>query len=396
MGSFSQIVVVGASLAGLRAAQTLREEGYTGELSLVGAEPHLPYNRPPLSKSVLTGDDDVALPGADDVDVHWRGGRRAVRLDTGGRTVALDDGTSLSYDGLVIATGVRPRRLPEEQMTLRGVHVLRTIDDATTLRRALATDPGRVVIIGGGFIGGEVASTVRHLGHQVTVVDAGAVPMDDTIGERAGRWLAVHHGKNGVELISGVRVVEVTGKDGRVSGVRLSDGRTVPADLVVAGMGVVPNTDWLNGSGVHVDDGVVTSAELFADGVSDVVAAGDVARWPHGLFGGELVRVEHWANANEQGAVAARNLLRGPGQAEPFDAVPALGTRVHGTRIQWAGLPRLADESSIVTGTPEDDKFSVAFTRDGVLVGAVAVNFPKEMIRLRKAIAAREQLAVTI
>ncbi|MEU6037753.1 FAD-dependent oxidoreductase [Actinomadura sp. NPDC047616] len=396
MGTIERVVVAGASLAGLRAVKTLREEGYSGEISLVGAEPHLPYNRPPLSKSVLTGDDDVALPGGDDLDVRWLGGRRAVRLDTRARTVGLDDGTELPYDGLVIATGARPRRLPDEQMSLRGVHVLRTIDDAKALREALAEGAERVVVIGGGFIGGEVASTLRSQGRQVTVVDAGQVPMAGTIGRQAGRWLAGHHARHGVELVSGVRVVALTGEDGRVRAVRLSDGRAVPADLVVVGMGVVPNTEWLDGSGVRVDDGVVTGADLFAEGVSGVVAAGDVARWPHGLFDGELVRVEHWANANEQGAVAARNLLRGVGEAERFEAVPALGTRVHGTRVQWAGFPRLANESGLVSGDIDEGKFALAFTREGVLVGAVAVDLPKEMIRLRKAIAARERLSVTI
>ncbi|MFC9971999.1 NAD(P)/FAD-dependent oxidoreductase [Spirillospora sp. NPDC127200] len=397
-----RIVIAGASLAGLRAAQSLRAEGFTGDLTLVGAEPHRPYNRPPLSKSVLTGDDDVTLPG-DGVDARWLGGRRAIGLDAAARTVAVDDGSDLPYDGLVIATGARPRRLPEEQMGYAGVHVLRTVDHALALRAELAAPPGgagRVVVVGAGFIGGEVASTARSLGREVTLVEAGGLPMAGVVGETAAEWLAGHHRRNGVELITGSRVVGLAGDGdgdggegraakGRVRAVLLADGREMPADLVVVAMGVVPNTEWLEGGGLTLDDGVVTDRALFA--APDVVAAGDVARWPHELFG-ERVRVEHWANANDQGLLAARNLLRGPAEAEPYAEVPGLGTRVHGTRVQWAGLPRLGDAHHLVAGRVEDDKFAVAFTRDGVLVGAVAVAFPKELNRLRRAVAARSAL----
>ncbi|WP_026411828.1 NAD(P)/FAD-dependent oxidoreductase [Actinomadura oligospora] len=391
MGNQERIVVVGASLAGLRAAATLREEGFAGALTLVGTEPHRPYNRPPLSKSVLEGDDDVSLPGSEEIDAEWRGGRSAVRLDAEARTVTLDDRAELPYDGLVIATGARPRRLPEEQMALAGVHVLRTIDHALELRKALADVQGRVVVIGGGFIGGEVASTIRAAGHEVTIVDA-AEPMVRVLGRTVGSWLADHHRANGVELVTNTRVAELVGEAGRVTGVRLDDSRVVAADLVVVGAGVAPNTEWLEGSGLHVDDGVLTDSRLFAIGHGDIVAAGDVARWPHATFGHETVRIEHWSNANEQGAAAARNLLRGPSEAVPFGQVPALGTRVHGTRLQYAGLPHLADASTVVTGSPEDGKFSVAFTRGDVLVGAATVNFPKELTRLRKAIEAGESL----
>ncbi|WP_067819764.1 NAD(P)/FAD-dependent oxidoreductase [Actinomadura kijaniata] len=387
MPSLDRIVIVGASLAGLRAAQALREEGFAGDLTLVGAEPHLPYNRPPLSKSLLTGDDDVTLPG-DGFDARWVGGRRAVGLDRVARTVTLDDGADLPYDGLVIATGARPRHLPGGQGTHKGVHVLRTLDDGLALRAALNQGPARVVVIGAGFIGGEVASTARSLGLDVTLVEAGPLPMGGLLGETTGRWLADHHRRNGVELITGTRVAAVA--DGAV---RLADGRSVPAGLVVVATGVTPEVGWLEGSGLKVDDGVLTDATLFAQGASDIVAAGDVARWPHPVFGGALVRVEHWANANDQGARAARNLLRGPGDAEPHAEVPGLGTRVHGTRVQWAGFPSMADEALVAAGDPAEDRFSVAFLRDGVMVGGVAVNHPKEAIRLRKAVAAREASA---
>ncbi|MET7337675.1 FAD/NAD(P)-binding oxidoreductase [Nonomuraea sp. NPDC005650] len=380
MSRLNRIVVVGASLAGLRAVQALRREGFEGEVTLVGAETHVPYNRPPLSKSVLHGDDDVTLPGAEELGDQWLRGRQAVRLDVRDRTVTLDDGTGIGYDGLVIASGARPRRLD-------GVHALRTLEDALALRAELESGHEHVLVIGGGFIGGEVASTARQLGRKVTLVDSAPNPMHFGLGEEASRWLAGHHERNGVELVTNVRVTAVDGGQ-----VRLSDGRAIAADLVVGGMGVLPNTEWLDGSGLAVDDGVLCEPTLFATESTDVVAAGDVARWPHALFGGELVRVEHWSNANEQGAVAARNLLAGPQDAQPFVDVPNFATHVHGARIQTAGLPHLADAASIATGSPEEDRFAVAFSRRGVLVGAVVVNSPKDLIKLKRAITAREKV----
>ncbi|WP_066943991.1 NAD(P)/FAD-dependent oxidoreductase [Microtetraspora fusca] len=403
MADISRIAVVGASLAGLRAVQTLRSEGFAGDITLIGEEAHRPYNRPPLSKSVLRGDDDVTLPGAEEIGGEWLRNRRAVRLrldgagggagaaaaGAGGGSVTLDDGAEIPFDGLVIATGARPRRLAERP---GGVHELRTIDDALALRADLAGHRN-LVIVGGGFIGGEIASTARALGLTVTLIDAGPYPMHRVLGTDSARWLAAHHRKNGVELISGVRVAGFEG-GGRVTGVRLEGGRSIPADLVVAGMGIVPNVEWLEGSGLALDDGVVCTPSLFAEGTSTIVAAGDVARWRHELYGGALVRVEHWANANGQGAVAARNLLAGPESAVPYADVPSFGTHAHGARIQTAGLPHLADEARTVHGAPEEDSFAVAFLRSGVLVGAVGVNAPKELNRLKRGIAAGDVLEV--
>lgn len=382
MTTINKVTVVGASLAGLRAVQSLRREGFGGEITLVGAETHLPYNRPPLSKSVLRGDDDVSLPGAEELGDHWLRGRRAVRLDPRARSVTLDDGTEIGYDGLVIATGARPRR-PAGQPG--EVHTLRTIEDALALRAELESGHEHVVVIGGGFIGGEVASTARELGLKVTLINAGRYPMHEGLGDVAAAWLAGLHERSGVELISGVRVTAV--EPGRVL---LADGRAVQADLVVAGMGVVPNTEWLDGSGLQIDDGVLVDEALFARGSAEIVAAGDVARWPHTLYGGALVRVEHWSNANEQGAVAARNLLAGRDDAGDYQDVPNFATNVHGSRIQTAGLPHLADEALVVAGAPGEDRFAVAFSRRGVLVGAVAVNSPKDLIKLKRGVAAAQ------
>ncbi|AQZ63076.1 Ferredoxin reductase [[Actinomadura] parvosata subsp. kistnae] len=388
MRKLNSIVIAGASLAGLRAFQALRREGFDGTITLVGAEKHLPYNRPPLSKSMLRGDDEVTLPGAEELGDRWLKGRHAVRLDTSARRLILDDGSEIPYDGLVIATGASPRRLPDAP---EGVYTLRTIEDSLALRAELAAGPSDVVVIGGGFIGGEVASTARALGLGVTLVDASPYPMHNVLGTETARWLAGHHRDNGVELVSETRVTGFEG-NGRVTGVRLSDGRTLPADLVIAGIGVVPNTDWLDGSGLTMNDGVVCDERLFASGAQDVVAAGDVARWPHSLYGGTLVRVEHWSNANDQGAAAALNLLAGPENAKPFADLPAFATHMHGARVQIAGLPHLADESRVVTGDPAEGRFAVAFAKDGTLVGAVAVNAPKDLIRIKRAIAAGDHL----
>ncbi|MCA2221058.1 NAD(P)/FAD-dependent oxidoreductase [Nonomuraea aurantiaca] len=386
MRTLNTVAVVGASLAGLRAVQTLRREGFEGNITLIGAERHLPYNRPPLSKSMLRGDDEITLPGAEELGDQWLKGRQAVRLDTSDRRLTLDDGTELGYDGLVIATGARPRRLPHHP---EGVRTLRTIEDALALRTELQAGHEHVVVIGGGFIGGEVASTARALGLSVTLVDASPHPMTKVLGAETARWLARHHRDNGVELVSDTRVTGFEG-NGRVTGVRLGTGRTLPADLVIAGMGVTPNTDWLEGSGLRLSDGVVCEETLYA--AENVVAAGDVARWPHGLFGGELVRVEHWANANDQGALAALNLLTGPENAKPYADLPSFATHMHGARIQTAGLPHLADESRLVTGEPDENRFAIAFARNGVLVGAVGVNAPKDLIRLKRATAAGDRL----
>ncbi|MDR8411736.1 FAD-dependent oxidoreductase [Nonomuraea sp. 3-1Str] len=253
----------------------------------------------------------------------------------------------------------------------------------------IAEARGRITIVGASLAGLRAVQALRREGFEgdVTLVGAAPYPMHAGLGEEASRWLAAHHERNGVELVSQARVTAV---DGGL--VLLSDGRSLAADLVVGGMGVVPNTEWLDGA-LAVNDGALCGPTLFAQGADNIVAAGDVARWPHGLFGGEMVRVEHWSNANEQGAVAARNLLTGPENAQPFLEVPNFATHVHGARIQTAGLPHLADSASIVTGSPEEDRFAVAFTRDGVLVGALAVNSPKELIKLKRAITARETAA---
>ena len=299
------VAVVGASLAGLRAVETLRRDGYDGRLVLVGAEAHLPYDRPPLSKEFLAGEvepDDVALRRGpyDDLDLDLRLGRRAVALDLASRAVALDDGEPVVFDGLVLATGSTPRVVPGTP-DLPGINVLRTLDDALAIRAKLDARP-RVVVVGAGFIGSEVAATCRLRGLEVTVLEALPAPLVRGLGPVLGMACGELHRDHGVDLRLGVGVAGFEG-DGRVERVRLDDGTAVDADLVVVGVGVAPATDWLATSGLTLDNGVVCDETLLA--APGVVAAGDVARWPNPLFGGESMRVEHWTNASEQGVAAS-------------------------------------------------------------------------------------------
>lgn len=382
-----EVVVVGASLAGLRAAEALRRHGFDGRLTLVGAEPHRPYDRPPLSKELLAGTlgpDDVTLwrDQHDRLGITERLGVAATGLDLGARQVSLADGARLPFDGLVIATGAHPRRLPGLP-ALEGIHVLRTLDDALALRAELERGP-RVCVIGGGFIGAEVAATCRGRGLAVTVLEALEAPMVRGLGPRIGGVLAALHRDHGVDLRCGVRVEAVEG-DRRVERVRLADGGVVDAEVLVVAIGVEPTTGWLAGSGLRLDDGVVCDATCHA--APGVVAAGDVARWPNPRFDGALMRIEHWTNAVEQGTHAAAALLAGPEAAEPFAPVPFVWSDQYDTKIQVVGHLPGADRSEVVAGRLEDRRFVVAFGRSGRLVGAVGFGQPRLVMRFRALIA---------
>ncbi len=380
-----QIVIVGASLAGLRAAEALRQKGFEGRLCLIGAEDHLPYDRPPLSKEVLRGtweperaslvrDDDF-----DKLDLDLRLGRRAVSLDSVDRRVALDDGERIPFDGLVIATGARPRELPGTP-SLAGLYTLRTLDDCLAIRSELERSP-RVAVVGAGFIGAEVAATCRQRGLEVSLIEALPVPFEPVLGADVGAALAQLHRDEGVELHLGVGVEGFEGSE-RVEGVRLANGERVAADVVVVGIGVVTETDWLAGSGVVVDDGVLCDATC-ASSVPGIVAAGDVARWHNPLFG-ESMRVEHWTNAAEQARAATACLLAGEGKGEPFESVPFFWSDQYELKIQSAGLLTGADETEIVQGSLEERRFVKLYARKGRLVGALAWNEPRRLIGLRR------------
>ena len=389
MVTLRAIAVVGASLAGLRAVETLRRKGFDGTITLIGAEPHLPYDRPPLSKEILTGTWDVdRLPlrreDYAELDLDLRLGRRGVALDVAEQRVQLDDGASVAYDGLVIATGSAPRELPGTP-PLEGIHLLRTLDDALAIRAGLSEGP-RVAIVGAGFIGAEVASSCRARGLEVTLIEALEVPLLRGLGRELGAVCAELHREEGVDLRTGVGVEGFAGS-GRVESLRLSDGSAVPADLVVVGIGVAPVTDWLGSSGLELADGVVCDATC-ATRAPGVVAAGDVARWYNPLFEQQM-RAEHWTNAVEQGVAAAETLLAGPEAAEPFAPVPFVWSDQYAVKIQVAGQVRPDDEVKLIAGSIAERKFTVLFGRAGRLSGVLAFNRPRDVIKYRRLLADR-------
>ena len=384
------IVVVGASLAGVRAVQALRREGFGGRIVVVGAETHWPpFDRPPLSKQVLTGTwepDKARLRVADPFDAELVLGRRATALDVASSSISLDDGSVLSFDGLVITTGATPIALPGTDH-LSGVHVLRSIDDCLALRHDLE-GARRVAVVGAGVIGCEVASSCRSLGLEVTVVEALDVPLTRVLGPEMGRMAVALHEAHGVELRLETRVLAIEG-DGAVERLQLSEGPVVEADVVVVGVGVRPATGWLDGSGLTIDDGVVCDSACVAVGSEGrVVAAGDVARWVHPLYGRSM-RVEHWTNASDQAAHAAKALIHGADAAGPFSAVPYFWSDQHGTKFQLVGTSGPGDEVSVVEGAVDDGKFVATFGRDGIVVGALCVNWPARTVPWRKAVEER-------
>lgn len=385
-----RVVVVGASLAGLRAAETLRQHDVATSIVVVGDEVHRPYDRPPLSKKLLSGEwepDRIHLRQPDvfdDLDVEWRLGAAATALDVQRRVLTLADGSVLAFDGLVIATGAHPRRLADQD-AFDHVHELRTLDDALGLRSEIVGGGRRVVVIGAGFIGLEAAATAKALGNDVVVLEGAAAPLIRGLGTEMGEAIAELHRAHGVQVRCGVFIEGLT-----PDGVRLVGGEIVPADAIVVGIGVTPNTHWLEGSGLRLRDGVVCDANLNALDVSGAVvpgvfAAGDVARWPNGLFDEEM-RVEHWTNAAEQGALVASNLRRlATGEPfEPYEPLPFFWSDQFEHRIQFLGRAAPDDEVQVVAGSVADAKFLALYRRDGRLHGALGVNAPRWVMPTRK------------
>jgi NADPH-dependent 2,4-dienoyl-CoA reductase/sulfur reductase-like enzyme len=383
-----RIVVVGASLAGLRCVEALRREGFAGELVLAGAESHAPYDRPPLSKQVLRGQwppERTRLRADADLsalDLQLKLGVAATSLDPARRRVVLADGSELAYDGLVIASGAAPRRLAFGH-ELAGVHVLRTLDHALALRAALAQQP-RVCVIGAGFIGLEVAASCRELGLEVHVIEPMPLPLVTKLGPRMARLIAGMHVDRGVDLRCGESVVALEG-DGRLERVRLAGGSAFEADVAVVGVGVTPNVEWLRGSGIALGDGVVCDATC-ATSLPDVVAVGDCARWPNPRFGVEM-RVEHWSNAVEMSTHAARRLLGGASFSEPFAPVPYFWSDQYDVKIQFAGVARSTDDVAFVDGSEETRRGVVLYGHEGQLTGVLALGRPAQLVRYRAAIA---------
>ena len=394
MSELNTVVIVGSSLAGLRAAETLRLEKYEGRIIIVGAENREPYDRPPLSKKVLAGEweaERISLRKPEDLaklNVDWKLGSAAAALDTKNRIITLVSGETISFDGLIIATGSGVRKLPN-QPDWKGVHVVRTLDDSLNLRADI--NPGaRLVVIGAGFIGLEVAATAKARGCEVTVLEGALAPMMRGLGAEMGQAAALVHADNGVQLRCDVKVVGlVEGSPGAVGGVALDGGEIVPADVVVVGIGVVPATQWLENTELELRDGVVCDTTLNA-GVPGIYAAGDICRWLNNLYDQEM-RVEHWTTASEQGAAAASNLLavsRGE-QPKPYAAVPFFWSDQFTARIQFLGRANGDEIAHVVVGSPEERSFVALYEKDGYLKAALGVSRPKQLMPFRKLLAER-------
>jgi len=381
-------VIVGTSLAGLRAAEALRAEGFAGSLMLIGEEPHEPYDRPPLSKRVLAGRmpaEHATLPRMRNVEAEWLLGVAATGLDAAGHLVLLANGRQVGFDRLLITTGTHARPWPnEEEGALDGVFMLHGRDDAARLRTRLASGPRRVLVIGGWFTGSEIASVCRELGLAVTLTERSAAPLGNALGAAAGAVAARLQRQHGVDLRCNTTVMALEGDDGgRLRRARLSDGDVLDVDVAVVALGAVRNTGWLRGAGLAADPrGVVCDAScraFDADGMvtDDIFVAGDVARWPHPLYDGQLLSVEHWGNAVEQATTAAHNMVCAPSERRAHKPLPAFWSNQFGVNIKSVGLPTVAEEVVVTQGSVEKHRFVAAYGRAGRIVAAVAVNSPR-------------------
>lgn len=389
-----RLVVVGASLAGLRAVEAARKSGFDGPITLIGNEPHLPYDRPPLSKAFLDAESDVdgkpEVPTfrdeatlRDEMAVDLRLGAPATALVPADRVVLRGD-DAVPYDRLIIATGGDARMLPGGDK-LQGVHVLRTLDDAIAVRAAL--DAGaRTVVVGAGFIGSEVASAARKRGLSCTVLEALPVPLVRSVGVDTGKVAAELHRLHGTDLRCGVGVTALEGS-GHVEKVILDDGTVIEADLVVVGIGVRPATGWLESSGIalHERDGGILCDEYLRTSLPGVYAAGDIVHFPNPLFDGEMMRVEQWTNAAEQGALAAKNALF-PDDAKPSAAVPYFWSDWYDSRIQFVGIPQ-SEEVRVVSAELGEEKFLALYRRGDKLGGALTVNRQAQIMKYKRMIA---------
>jgi NADPH-dependent 2,4-dienoyl-CoA reductase/sulfur reductase-like enzyme len=382
-----RVVIIGAGLAGLRVAEELRRAGYTGEITLLGSERHLPYDRPPLSKEVMRGErEDTTLKPRgffEENRIGLRLGVAASCVNTARKLVALADGTVIGYDDLVIATGLRPRR-PRGLPALEGVHVLRTFDDMLALRADLRAS-NRVLVVGAGFIGCELAASFRTVGREVVLIDVQSAPLAAVFGQDVGRLVERLHRAEGVDVRGGIGLGSLTG-NGRVSGAVLTDGSELEVDLVVLGVGSDPVTGWLADSGIRLADpaagGGVLTDECGRTSVEDVWATGDVAAWLNAA--GEHRRIEHWSNASDQAKVLVKALLGN--DAPRITQVPYFWSDQYDVKIQAFGTPSSQDIVHLV----EDDgrKFLAVYESGGHLTAVIGAGKPREVMKLRTKVAA--------
>jgi NADPH-dependent 2,4-dienoyl-CoA reductase/sulfur reductase-like enzyme/ferredoxin len=379
-----RIVIVGASLAGLAAAAYLRREGFAGSVTVIGDEPDPPYDRPPLSKEVLYGwiaPEHVGLPLRDEVDAQWQLGVPATGLDAIGKRVLLADESAVEYDRLLIATGTRARPWPNEaEAALDGVFTLRTSADAAALRQRLAGRPTRVLVIGAGFTGSEIASACRDQDLAVTVVERGLAPLVGALGEVVGGVAAGLHRAHGVDLRCGITVTSLDGDgNGRLCQAQLSDGTTIEADVAVVALGAIRNTEWLRESGglavgiwgVACDAGC-RAFDVNAVTTEDIFVAGDVARFPHPVYGYQFLALEHWGNAVTQAEVAAHNMVSLPADQWPHLAIPVFWSQQFGINIKSVGVPTYADQVVVAQGSVPERRFVAAYGYRGRMTAAVA------------------------
>ncbi|MFG2846312.1 NAD(P)/FAD-dependent oxidoreductase [Kitasatospora sp. NPDC048296] len=383
-----RIVVVGASLAGLRAAETLREEGFTGSLTMIGDEPYEPYDRPPLSKQALLGRaraEDTALPRRRRIDAEWRLGVAAEGLDRNAKRVRLANGDTVAYDRLLITTGTRARPwFHPEQAALDGVFALRTRDDSARLYRRLTGGVSRVLVIGAGFTGSEVASACRELGLDVTVAERGPAPLVGALGGVVGEAAGRLQRRKGVDLRCGISVTALEGDYvGRLRRAHLSDGSAIEVEVAVVSLGAVRNTDWLAGSGVAAGPrGIACDAGCRVFDVNgivtdDIYAAGDVARSPHPLFDYQFLSLEHWGNAVEQAGTAAHNMICAGPERRPHLWLPMFWSSQFGVNIKSVGVPSLGDQLLVAQGALAEDRFVAVYGYRGRVIAAASFDGAK-------------------
>jgi len=385
MGSDVRIVIVGASLAGVRAAEALRGQGFDGSLTLIGDEPYEPYDRPPLSKAVLLGimpPDHAALPFRPDLDAQWRLGVRATSLDLENNRVVLSDGDAVEFDKVLIATGVRARPWSNSsEAALDGVFTIRTCDDSRRLNERLSAGPRHVLVIGAGFTGSEIASVCRERGLSVTVTERGPAPLVGALGGVVAAVAADMQRDHGVDLRTGVTVTGLDGDgNGQLCRAHLSDGTTLDADVAIVAQGSIRNTDWLFGSGLAAGPrGVTCDAGCRAFDINGIVTdnvfvAGDVARQPHPLYDYQLLALEHWGNAVGQAEVAAHNMIHDGLRRRPHLEIPAFWSSQFGVNIKSVGIPTYSDQVVITQGSVADRRFVAAYGFRGRVTAAVAFN----------------------